>query len=213
MKTDELINMLATGAAPVASGAGVRRLAVALGWGLFGATLLMALLLGVRADLAQALRLPMFWAKLGMPALAALAALQLARRLGVPGVRPGRAPLVLAALLLVAWGGAAAVLLGAAPEARSQLIFGATWKTCPFNIALLSMPLFIGMFWALRGYAPTRPALAGASAGLMAGAAAAAVYALHCPEMAAPFLGIWYVLGMLLPTLLGAVLGARLLRW
>lgn len=213
MKTDDLINMLATSPTPVASGAGARRLAMALGWGLFGATLLMALLLGVRADLAQALRMPMFWAKLGTPALATLAALQLAQRLGVPGVRPGRAPLVLAALLVLAWGGAAAVLLGTAPEARMQLVFGATWKTCPFNIALLSMPPFIAMFWALKGYAPTRPALAGASAGLMAGTAGAAVYALHCPEMAAPFLGTWYVLGMLLPTLLGAAFGARLLRW
>jgi hypothetical protein len=213
MKTDELINMLATGAAPIEPDAGVRRVALALGWGLFGATLLMALLLGVRADLAQALRLPMFWAKLGVPAVATLAALQLARRLGLPGRGPGRAPLLLSTLLLLAWTGAAAVLLAAAPEARPQLIFGATWKTCPFNIALLSSPVFIGMFWAMKGLAPTRPALAGAAAGLLAGAAGAAVYALHCPEMAAPFLAIWYVLGMLIPALLGALLGPRLLRW
>ena len=213
MKTDELINLLATGAAPIEPDAGVRRVALALGWGLFGATLLMALLLGVRADLAQALLLPMFWAKLGVPAVATLAALQLARRLGLPGRGPGRAPLLLSALLLLAWAGAAAVLLAAAPEARAQLIFGATWKTCPFNIALLSSPVFIGMFWAMKGLAPTRPALAGAAAGLLAGAAGAAVYALHCPEMAAPFLAIWYVLGMLIPALLGGLLGPRLLRW
>jgi len=65
----------------------------------------------------------------------------------------------------------------------------------------------------MRGLAPTRPAQAGGAAGLLAGAAGAAVYALHCPEMAAPFLGIWYVLGMAIPALLGAVLGPRLLRW
>ncbi|WP_411353665.1 NrsF family protein [Pseudomonas citronellolis] len=28
-----------------------------------------------------------------------------------------------------------------------------------------------------------------------------------------PFWSIWYLLGMLLPTLLGAMLGPRLLRW
>ena len=213
MKTDELIAMLANGAAPVDADAGMRRLAMALGWGLFGATLLMALLLGVRADLAQALRLPMVWMKLGVPVLAAAAALQLSRRMGLPGTGPGSAPLLLSALLLLAWTGAAAVLLGSAPERWPPLVLGATWKTCPLNIALLSSPVFIAAFWAMRGLAPTRPAQAGGVAGLLAGAAGAAVYALHCPEMAAPFLGVWYVLGMAIPALLGAVLGPRLLHW
>jgi hypothetical protein len=31
--------------------------------------------------------------------------------------------------------------------------------------------------------------------------------------MQAPFLAIWYLLGMLIPTALGALLGPRLLRW
>jgi hypothetical protein len=213
MKTDELINMLASGAAPVESDAGVRRLAMALGWGLFGATLLMAVLLGVRHDLALALRMPMFWMKFGVPVLAALAALQLARRLGLPGTGPGRAPMLLAALLLLAWAGAALMLMRASAEAWAPMLFGTTWKTCPFNIAMLSSPIFIAAFWAMRGMAPTRPAQAGAAAGLLAGAAGAAVYALHCPEMAAPFLGVWYVLGIAIPALLGAALGPRLLRW
>jgi hypothetical protein len=213
MKTDELIAMLASGAAPVEANAGRRRLAMALGWGLFGATLLMAVLLGVRPDLVRALSLPMFWMKLGVPLLAALAALQMVWRLGVPGTGPGRAPLLLSALLLLAWSGAAVMLMSSAPERWTPMLFGTTWKTCPFNIALLSSPVFVAAFWAMRGMAPTRPAQAGAAAGLLAGAAGAAVYALHCPEMAAPFLGVWYVLGMAIPAVAGAVLGSRLLRW
>jgi hypothetical protein len=39
------------------------------------------------------------------------------------------------------------------------------------------------------------------------------VYALHCPELAAPFIAIWYVIGMAAPVVLGAALGPRLLRW
>ena len=66
---------------------------------------------------------------------------------------------------------------------------------------------------ALRGLAPTRPAWAGACAGAMAGAAGAAVYALHCTELAAPFLAIWYVAGMALPGFVGALLGPRILKW
>jgi len=41
----------------------------------------------------------------------------------------------------------------------------------------------------------------------------ALAYSLHCPELAAPFLGIWYVLGILIPTAFGAWAGPRLLHW
>jgi hypothetical protein len=49
--------------------------------------------------------------------------------------------------------------------------------------------------------------------GLLAGAAGATVYAIHCPELAAPFLGTWYVIGIAIPTVLGSLLGPRVLRW
>jgi len=45
------------------------------------------------------------------------------------------------------------------------------------------------------------------------GAVGALVYSVHCPEQAAPFIGFWYLLGMLIPTAVGALLGPRLLRW
>jgi hypothetical protein len=75
------------------------------------------------------------------------------------------------------------------------------------------MPAFVALMWAMRGLAPTQLALSGAAAGLLSGAIGATVYSLHCPEMQAPFLAIWYLLGMLIPTALGALLGPRLLRW
>jgi hypothetical protein len=49
--------------------------------------------------------------------------------------------------------------------------------------------------------------------GFAAGAMGALVYSVHCPELAAPFLGFWYLLGMLIPTAIGMALGPRLLRW
>ena len=45
------------------------------------------------------------------------------------------------------------------------------------------------------------------------GAVAALAYALYCDEMQAPFLAIWYVLGMGIPAAVGWVVGPRLLRW
>jgi hypothetical protein len=175
--------------------------------------LLMAILLGVRADLAEAVRLPMFWVKLGFPVCLAGAALVAATRLARPGVPLGRVPAALVAPVIVVWLMAASALLGAAPDQRVALLLGQTWAVCPLLIAMLSLPVFAGTLWAMKGLAPTRPVLAGGAAGLLAGAIATAVYALHCPETAAPFLATWYLLGMAIPTATGAVLGPRLLRW
>jgi hypothetical protein len=213
MKTDELITMLARGADPVAPGAVRYRYSAALGWGAFGATLMMAILLGVRADLAQAAWLPMFWVKLAFPAALFAAALAAVLRLSRPGVSLGRAPAAIAAPILAMWLLGAVALLAAAPGERRELVLGFSAASCQFVIALLSLPWFGAALWAMKGLAPTRLALAGAAAGLLAGAGGALVYALYCPEMAAPFLAIWYLLGMLIPAAAGALLGPRLLRW
>lgn len=213
MKTDELIAMLASGADAVEPHALWRRYAFALGWGAFGTLLLMVITLGVRPDIAQAAQLPMFWMKLAFPATLLAGALLAAIRLSRPGVRLGRVPAAIAAPVLAVWLLAATVLLNAAPAEQYNLIFGNTWVSCSLIIAALSVPLFGVLLWVMRGLAPTRLALAGASAGLLAGASAALIYAPHCTEMAAPFLAIWYVLGMLIPTAVGAMLGPRLLRW
>lgn len=213
MKTEELIAMLARGAEAAEPHALQRRYVTALGWGAFGTTLLMAILLGVRPDLAEASRLPMFWVKLAFPAALLAGAFVAVLRLSRPGVRLGRVPAAIAVPVLAMWLFAAIVLLGTAPAERLKLVIGDTWAYCPFIIAALSVPLFGALLWAMKGLAPTRLALAGASAGLLAGAGGAFIYALHCTEMEAPFLAVWYLLGMLIPTAAGAMLGPRLLRW
>lgn len=213
MRTDDLIAMLAQRAEPVEPGAVRRRFALGLGSGLLATALLVALILGVRPDLIEATQLPMFWVKLVFPAALALTALHLARRLGRPGIRPGAAPRVIAALVASVWLLGLLTLLDASPDVRKELIFGDTWVFCLISIPLLSVPVFAATIWAMKGLAPTRLRMAGAAAGLLAGAAAAAVYALHCPEVQAPFVATWYVLGMLIPAAAGALLGPRLLRW
>jgi len=80
-------------------------------------------------------------------------------------------------------------------------------------IALLSIPVFVASIWAMKGLAPTQPRFAGFAAGLLAGATAALVYCFHCPESAAPFIGIWYTLGIFIPAVIGAAIGPRLLCW
>lgn len=213
MKTEELIALLATGAGPVDTGAARRRFAAALGGGSVLSVLILAAALGINPELAQASQAPMFWAKLAYCAALAAAAMALAMRLGRPGAHAAGAAAALALPLLAMGALAVFSALGATAPEREVLVFGATWRACPFNIALLSLPLFAALLWAMRALAPTRPALAGAAAGLLSGAAASLVYALHCPELGAPFLVLWYPLGMLIPAAGGAMIGPRLLRW
>ena len=212
MKTDDFIAMLATGAEPVQPNVPERRLAKAMALSLPVAFVIM-LNFGIRPDLLQVLGNPMLWVKFAFPGMVGVISLLLVLRLARPGMDTGHlavglAPPALAMSLL-----AVVALANAAPPDRAALVLGSTWQVCTANIALIGVPVFIGSFWALKGLAPTRLALAGGCAGLLAGAAGAFVYAIHCPELDAPFLLVWNGLGMLVPAVLGAALGPRLLRW
>ena len=213
MKTGDLVTMLATGAGAVPPNQAARRYAAAVGFGALGAALLMAVLLGPRHDLATAVLLPMFWVKLAFVAAFAAASLLAALRLSRPGLRLAWVPGALAAPVLAIWLLAAVVLARADAPQRTVLFFGETWNSCPLLIAMLSAPVFVAVVWAMKGLAPTRLRLAGAAAGLLSGAIGTLVYCLHCPELDAPFIGFWYLAGMLIPTAVGALLGPRLLRW
>ncbi|MBS0326923.1 MAG: DUF1109 domain-containing protein [Proteobacteria bacterium] len=213
MKTDDLIADLARGAGAVEPNAVARRYATAIGWGGFAATLVMALYLGVRPDLRTAALLPMFWVKLVFPGALFAIALALAARLARPAMPLGNLPRLLFVPLIAVWAIAAAELAGAQPASRAALVLGRSWSVCPLYITLLSAPIFAGAFWAMKRLAPTRLVRAGAACGLVAGGLGACIYALHCDEMSAAFLGSWYVIGMLIPTIAGAILGPKLLRW
>jgi hypothetical protein len=90
---------------------------------------------------------------------------------------------------------------------------GGSWKVCSLLVFLLSLPIGAGLLWSFRRLAPTRLRLAGAAAGLTAGAWSATLYCLHCPEVSAIFVLTWYTLGIAATALAGALLGPRLLRW
>ncbi|MFM0309761.1 DUF1109 domain-containing protein [Paraburkholderia sp. RL17-383-BIF-A] len=213
MKTDDFISLLATGVTPVDRRALTKRFGAAVLIGAAGATLIMAVVLGIRRDLAEVAVTPIFWAKIALPLCVMIGSLWMSTRLARPGVRTGGSSWLIAAPVAAVWLAGAYVLMVAPGEARLAVVLGKTWRVCPFNIAMLSIPGFIAVFWALKGLAPTRLALTGAAGGLLAGSTATLAYCLHCPEMGIPFWGVWYVLGMLLPAVVGAVLGPRLLRW
>lgn len=213
MKTDEWIGVLAASANEDLQPRVEPRVVRAAVVGLAGAAVLMLTFFGVRPDLAQTLALPMFWAKLAFAAALAVPCLWAVMRLARPGARALPAVGWIAMPVAVIWALGGWELWQQPAALRMPMVLGTTWRTCPFNIALLAVPALLAGLCALRGGAPTHPGWAGAGAGLLAGALAALVYALHCPEMAAPFLAVWYVVGIAIPAALGALLGERWLRW
>lgn len=213
MNTESLIETLAKDVKAVPRQALRRRLTFGLIAGGAATVLLVAIALGFRSDLGLAMYGPAFWIKWGYTASLGLAAVWVTTRLSRPepvGLRvfwPVLIPFVLLALV------AATEIAHAPPGDWLAMWLGKTWKKCPWLVLMLSGPIFIGLLWSFRRLAPTRLRAAGAAAGLAAGAWAATLYCLHCPEVSALFVLTWYSLGILLAAGVGAFLGPRLLRW
>lgn len=213
MRTDDLADMLARGAAAERVTRPARLWAAAAAAGATVALVLLLVTLGVQPGLSAMLGMWEWWLKAGFAFAAAAAGLLAAGRLGRPGAARRGLLGVVAAPLLVLWALGLAQLLLAPPAERAALVMGRTWASCPVLVAMLSVPVLACALLALRGLAPTRPRLAGAAAGLFAGGTGALVYTLHCPELAPAFVGVWYVLGMAIPIAAGVLLGPKLLRW
>ena len=212
MRTTDLIELLARDVRTAPRGAVDRRLAAALIGGGLVTFALIALWLHCQPLIAAAQQ-SWFWIKVGYTGLLTIAGVVIVRRLAVPGAKAGGAPLAAALIVLAMIALGAAQIIAAAPAARLALWLGYTWKICSPLILLLAVPIYAALVVALRRLAPTRPALTGAGAGFAAGALAATLYSLHCPEPAPAFVATWYTLGIAAATALGAITGARLLRW
>jgi len=210
---EALISRLAGEVAPVARHGLARRLAAGLGPGLLTSVLLVLLVLGPRADLGAAVLHASFWIKLAYCAsLALLGSLAVARLARPDALSLGwLAWLALPVLLLAGLGGLQ--LADAAPGQRPLLWLGSSWRVCPLLVLALALPVLGGLLLGLRWLAPTRLVATGAAAGLASGGWAAVLYGFHCPEVSAPFVLLWYSLGMALACGLGAALGPGLLRW
>jgi len=211
--TSDLIDRLAEDLAPVRPGAVARRLALGIAAGAVAAAALMAAWLGVRPDLAAAVATPAYWMKFAYALALAAAGVWAVARLSRPGGR-ATAAARLSVAIVAALAAVALWQLAQAPDtAVPRLLMGASAIVCPWFIIAIGSPVLAGTLWAMRGLAPTRPVLAGAAAGLAAGALGAWIYAFHCDESAAPFVVLWYSAGILGVGGLGALLGRSVLRW
>ena len=213
MNIEELIDTLARDVAARPRASAWRTLPWAVAGGALIALLLAVVALHVHPALGQEALQPMFWVREGYCALLGVLGCVLLGSLGRPGARPGAALAGIPAAVLLMWALALTSLVKSPAAARGALILGSTAAACPLLITLLASPIFVALTWALRGRAPTQLRLTGTALGFAAGALGALVYTVHCPELAAPFLAVWYLLGMLIPAAVGGWAGPRLLRW
>jgi hypothetical protein len=206
MKTDDLISALATDLPTRGPGHLRKQLLAAMTAAALAALIGVALWLGFRPDLAEAATGLIFWSKAAYTMAIAVTAVWLVDRSGRPG-GDIRAPLILlGAVLLTVTGLALVELLTTPAGERMVTLMGRSAGVCPLNITLL-------VVLATRRFAPERPGLTGAAAGLVAAGIAASLYGLHCPERTAAFVAVWYSLGMAIPALAGAVVGRLIWRW
>jgi hypothetical protein len=213
MQTTDLIDRLAADLRPTPRRAVWQGLSIAVLVGSVFALGMAWVSFDLRTDFASTLLTSSLWIKwayaLGVGAAAFSLCARLARPEGIPGAlafAPGIPFLVLGAVALIE-------LTGVPADERHGLWLGQTALICPWIIAGLAIPMFAAALWSLRRLAPTRQRLAGFSAGCLAGAAAAGVYAVHCHETAAAFVVSWYTAGILLPALVGMLIGPRVLHW
>ena len=212
MKTKELVKMLSTSAG-IENKQSRHRYLVAIGLSLLASAVMMVSFLGLLPNLEEVIMWPNFWMKVAFSASLAGAGILSITRLARPGHPLGYAWVGVILPITLIWVFASYTLISACPADREDLLFSETWTACPLLIVLLAIPILIGMLWVLRGYAPTRLGLTGAACGLFSGAMGALVYTLHCPEMSAPFIGTWYLLGIFITTGLGWIIGRKVLRW
>jgi|JI10StandDraft_1071094.scaffolds.fasta_scaffold28227_5 hypothetical protein len=213
MKTDELVALLARDATPVKRRAIPLRLSLFAVAAALAAFVILVPWLGIRPDLAEAVTGPVFWMKAVYTFGLGVAGFALAERFARPGANARLGWIIVAVFAIGIAGLAISQLMSIPPDQLNAALMGSSWDKCPWRILVLSLPGLAALLWTMRQFAPTRPVLGGAAAGLLAGGIAATVYGLHCQEVASPFVAIWYSLGIALSTLAGATLGSRLLRW
>lgn len=211
MRTEELIGLLAADAVPSAPLRPVRiGAAVVAGIALMAGLFLAAA--GVRDGLLQVMHRPEVVAKTVLPLLLFVLALPAALRQVRPeaGVPRWGLMLTLLAVGVGLWGWAFATL---PPEARfAQWMVWAVAECLGFILLMSVLPLGL-LLWQMRRGASIAPMRAGALAGLAVGCGVAAGYSLFCTKDNPIFYVTWYGVAVLIVTGLGAVAGARLLRW
>jgi hypothetical protein len=209
--TEDLIHALSREAgAPRARALAARKAGLVAGAviALAAALAIVTAWIGARPDLARAALCAPFAFKLAAMLALAAGALVLAWRTSRPGPARGAIAAVVPGLLVLA--------LGVVTDRSDLPALGRSSLSAPRCVAailVVSLPGLAVVLGVLRTGAPGRPWLAGAAAGLVAGALGAAAYTVACRNDGAWFAALWYPAAVLIVSGLGALVGRRVLAW
>ncbi|QDL96689.1 DUF1109 domain-containing protein [Rhodopseudomonas palustris] len=212
MQTDRLIDALAADGASRDKPVG-QALAASLLVALPVSAALLLSTLGLRPDLHEAISNPFFDVKFVVTLALALAAIIVALHLSRPeATAKGWRLLLLAPLAILGLAIGVEAMLPQRSSAMTRLV-GNNSLLCLGSIPVLALPILVAALLALRRGAPSRPALAGALAGMLSAGLAGTLYAAHCADDSPLFVATWYTLATAMVAGLGAVLGPRVLRY
>jgi len=177
------------------------------------AAVVFFLTIGPRPDIMVAMHTMRFLAKFVFTIVLAVTAFGLIRALSTPGASTARA---------AAWMAAAPVLVAVAVVLELFMVPEVMWGTrmvgtnmmiCMGFIPLIGIGPLAIFLWVLRYGAPTRPVLAGAVAGLLAGGLSATFYAAHCFDDSPLFVATWYTIAIIVLAAIGGLGGRLFVRW
>jgi hypothetical protein len=212
MDTDQLIRTLAADSTHRAPPVGVV-LALAL---LAATPVALAIFfagLGVRPDVMTAMHNPFFDLKFAVTLALAIPAIAISLHLSRPEASlHGWAWLLLIPVGLLIAGISGEMTMPQRLPMMTRLV-GSNSRVCLTAIPLISLPLLAAALIGLRHGASTRPALAGAIAGLSSAGLAATLYASHCTDDSPLFVATWYTIATALVTAIGALAGSKVLRF
>jgi len=212
MDTDQLINTLAADNTHQA-----RPVSFALALALLAAApvsiFMFAAEMGLRPDIMTAMHNPFFILKFAVTLALAAAAITISLHLSRPeaSLRGFVWLLAIPAGLLVA-GISGEMMMPQRLPMMTRLV-GHNSKVCLTAVPLLALPLLAASLIGLRHGAPTRPALAGAMAGVLSSGLAATLYASNCTDDSPLFVATWYTLATIIVAAIGAVVGSKVLRY
>lgn len=169
--------------------------------------------LGLRSDITAAAETPRFLFKFLLTITLSVSAFGCVRKLSRPGESWRKVALCLAiapALLAMA----VVVELFALPsDIWSATMIGRNSLVCLTYITLIGLGPLTIFLGTLHYSAPTKPALAGSVAGLLAGGIAATFYAAQCTDDSTLFVATWYTIAVAILSILGTVGASRFARW
>ncbi len=212
METEQLIRTLAADNAQRARPVGFM-LALALVAAAPVSVVMFFATLGVRPDVMTAMHNPFFDLKFAVTLALAISAVAVSLHLSRPeALLRGWALLLIIPAGIIAAGIGGEMMMPQRLPMMTRLV-GSNSRACMTAIPLLSLPLLAGALIGLRHGAPTRPAVAGAVAGMLSAGFAATLYASHCTDDSPLFVATWYTIATALVTAIGALAGSRVLRF